>query len=176
MAEWLRRLTRNQLGSARTGSNPVHCEKMLQSMIFCYKYFFPCGLPFLQFLFIESFPRDCFCIELAECYWEITSEVPILRINVSNLPRGSRSKNRSRWISTGTVSFISQNGVYESTKRSTRSSWRKKSVREQCIVQTEREKFSCKHAKETGCQWRKQKKCTTPTPCEKETTNEQTPR
>ena len=27
VAEWLRRLTRNQLGSARTGSNPVHCEK-----------------------------------------------------------------------------------------------------------------------------------------------------
>ena len=26
VAEWLRRLTRNQLGSARTGSNPVHCE------------------------------------------------------------------------------------------------------------------------------------------------------
>ena len=25
VAEWLRRLTRNQLGSARTGSNPVHC-------------------------------------------------------------------------------------------------------------------------------------------------------
>ena len=26
VAEWLRRLTRNQLGSARTGSNPVHCD------------------------------------------------------------------------------------------------------------------------------------------------------
>ncbi|KRZ15810.1 hypothetical protein T11_5432 [Trichinella zimbabwensis] len=26
VAEWLRRLTRNQLGSARTGSNPVCCE------------------------------------------------------------------------------------------------------------------------------------------------------
>ena len=26
MAEWLRRLTRNQMGSPRTGSNPVGCE------------------------------------------------------------------------------------------------------------------------------------------------------
>ena len=26
VAEWLRRLTRNQLGSPRTGSNPVDCE------------------------------------------------------------------------------------------------------------------------------------------------------
>ena len=26
VAEWLRRLTRNQMGSARTGSNPVQCE------------------------------------------------------------------------------------------------------------------------------------------------------
>ena len=25
MAEWLRRLTRNQLGSPRVGSNPIHC-------------------------------------------------------------------------------------------------------------------------------------------------------
>ena len=29
VAEWLRRLTRNQLGSARTGSNPVHCDEIL---------------------------------------------------------------------------------------------------------------------------------------------------
>lgn len=28
VAEWLRRWTRNPLGSARTGSNPVDCEKI----------------------------------------------------------------------------------------------------------------------------------------------------
>ena len=26
LAEWLRRLTRNQMGSARVGSNPANCE------------------------------------------------------------------------------------------------------------------------------------------------------
>ena len=26
MAEWLRRLTRNQMGSSRAGSNPADCE------------------------------------------------------------------------------------------------------------------------------------------------------
>ena len=28
MAEWLRRLTRNQMGSSRVGSNPTHSEKI----------------------------------------------------------------------------------------------------------------------------------------------------
>ena len=27
MAEWLRRLTRNQMGSSRVGSNPADCDK-----------------------------------------------------------------------------------------------------------------------------------------------------
>ena len=27
MAEWLRRLTRNQMGSSRVGSNPTHSEE-----------------------------------------------------------------------------------------------------------------------------------------------------
>lgn len=31
VAEWLRRLTRNQMGYARTGSNPVHDVKIFQS-------------------------------------------------------------------------------------------------------------------------------------------------
>ena len=32
MAEWLRRLTRNQLGSARAGSNPADCENLLHDV------------------------------------------------------------------------------------------------------------------------------------------------
>ena len=32
VAEWLRRLTRNQLGSARAGSNPADCEFLF---VFC---------------------------------------------------------------------------------------------------------------------------------------------
>ncbi|TKR58254.1 hypothetical protein L596_029723 [Steinernema carpocapsae] len=36
MSEWLRRLTRNQLGSARVGSNPARCEQFL----FAAKYLF----------------------------------------------------------------------------------------------------------------------------------------
>ena len=31
VAEWLRRLTRNQMGSARAGSNPAGCEFFSQS-------------------------------------------------------------------------------------------------------------------------------------------------
>ena len=30
MSEWLRRLTRNQLGSARVGSNPARCESFAE--------------------------------------------------------------------------------------------------------------------------------------------------
>ena len=30
MPEWLRRLTRNQMGSSRAGSNPVGCDTHLQ--------------------------------------------------------------------------------------------------------------------------------------------------
>ena len=30
MAEWLRRLTRNQMGYSRTGSNPVHDELLCE--------------------------------------------------------------------------------------------------------------------------------------------------
>ncbi|KRX67689.1 hypothetical protein T09_105 [Trichinella sp. T9] len=33
VAEWLRRLTRNQLGSARTGSNPVCCVRFFTSKL-----------------------------------------------------------------------------------------------------------------------------------------------
>ena len=33
VAEWLRRLTRNQLGSPRTGSNPVGCEILFSNSI-----------------------------------------------------------------------------------------------------------------------------------------------
>lgn len=32
VAEWLRRLTRNQMGYARTGSNPVHDVKIFQTL------------------------------------------------------------------------------------------------------------------------------------------------
>ena len=32
MAEWLRRQTRNLLGSARAGSNPADCEMFLVSL------------------------------------------------------------------------------------------------------------------------------------------------
>ena len=38
MAEWLRRLTRNQMGYARTGSNPVH-DEFIFSVFFCNLYF-----------------------------------------------------------------------------------------------------------------------------------------
>ena len=31
VAEWLRRLTRNQMGSARAGLNPADCEYFLSS-------------------------------------------------------------------------------------------------------------------------------------------------
>ena len=31
MAEWLRRLTRNQMGSTRVGSNPTHSDSYLAS-------------------------------------------------------------------------------------------------------------------------------------------------
>ena len=34
MAEWLRRLTRNQLGISRTGSNPVRSENFLRNLTF----------------------------------------------------------------------------------------------------------------------------------------------
>ena len=34
MAEWLRRLTRNQMGYARTGSNPVHDDDSFFFFIF----------------------------------------------------------------------------------------------------------------------------------------------
>ena len=33
MAEWLRRLTRNQMGSPRTGSNPVGSEYFFQNIL-----------------------------------------------------------------------------------------------------------------------------------------------
>ena len=33
MAEWLRRLTRNQMGSSRVGSNPADCENFLSQVI-----------------------------------------------------------------------------------------------------------------------------------------------
>ena len=33
MAEWLRRLTRNQMGSSRAGSNPADCEKFFIRLI-----------------------------------------------------------------------------------------------------------------------------------------------
>ena len=32
MAEWLRRVIRNHLGSSRAGSNPVQCELLLHKM------------------------------------------------------------------------------------------------------------------------------------------------
>ena len=38
VAEWLRRLTRNQLGSARAGSNPADCELLFL------KFFIACQL------------------------------------------------------------------------------------------------------------------------------------
>ena len=39
VAEWLRRWTRNPLGSARTGSNPVDCDDFWEET-----YFSDCGL------------------------------------------------------------------------------------------------------------------------------------
>ena len=35
MAEWLRRLTRNQMGSSRVGSNPT-CSVILEFSVFYY--------------------------------------------------------------------------------------------------------------------------------------------
>ena len=40
VAEWLRRLTRNQMGSSRTGSNPVHDESFYKKTANKKHYFF----------------------------------------------------------------------------------------------------------------------------------------
>ena len=48
MAEWLRRLTRNQMGSPRTGSNPVGCEFFFMLTIHLMrngKKLSPCKMP-----------------------------------------------------------------------------------------------------------------------------------
>ena len=49
MAEWLRRLTRNQLGSSRAGSNPVNCGHFLHYFYFVYLYLF--YLPYILVLY-----------------------------------------------------------------------------------------------------------------------------
>ena len=39
MAEWLRRLTRNQMGSSRVGSNPTHSDFLKNFVINECRYF-----------------------------------------------------------------------------------------------------------------------------------------
>ncbi len=39
VAEWLRRLTRNQMGSSRTGSNPVHDDFYFQYFVILSHYY-----------------------------------------------------------------------------------------------------------------------------------------
>lgn len=45
VAEWLRRLTRNQMGYARTGSNPVHDVKVFFKLCF---YLLDCKIHVLK--------------------------------------------------------------------------------------------------------------------------------
>ena len=40
MAEWLRRWTRNPMGSPRAGSNPAHCDFVFISMFFLFMRIF----------------------------------------------------------------------------------------------------------------------------------------
>uniref|UniRef100_A0A1I7WCQ4 Apple domain-containing protein n=1 Tax=Heterorhabditis bacteriophora TaxID=37862 RepID=A0A1I7WCQ4_HETBA len=116
MSERLRRLTRNQLGSARVGSNPARCE-----LLYCAKQAVPlfCTVRFVMLVYlrahfftkvigntrnlIESHVRnstkECFylCIVTTGCiYTEVVNEING-RYKCSTFKNDVSLKDRSRW-------------------------------------------------------------------------------
>ena len=66
MPEWLRRLTRNQMGSSRAGSNPVGCDTHLQEgqfftwvSILCFFLRFVSSIKLLRFSYLIFEKKRC---------------------------------------------------------------------------------------------------------------------
>ena len=61
MSEWLRRLTRNQLGSARVGSNPARCESFCKLFFNYFGVFWEDFMASRTYLFVDCRRDGCLC-------------------------------------------------------------------------------------------------------------------